>query len=112
MLSEKEVAKDYTCMDQNQSYSKNKHTTKYSYQHVSNLKYMHLLFCFVHEILYLDFEKSNFLLYRHISSFLNLTEDLLVVRNEISSSYYYYFPHFCPADFSEMTRSISLKFTG
>ena len=42
----------------------------------------------------------------------NRTEDLLVARNEIVSSYYYYFHHFCPADFSEMTRQISLKFTG
>ena len=26
--------------------------------------------------------------------------------------YYFYFSHFCPDDFSEMTRQISLKFTG
>ena len=31
---------------------------------------------------------------RHISSLLNRTEDLLVVRNEISSSYYYFFSCF------------------
>ena len=41
----------------------------------------------------------SLLLFTVISSILNRTEDLLVVRNEISSSYYYFFPHFLSGRF-------------
>ena len=40
----------------------------------------------------------------------NRTEDLLVARNEIVSSYYYFFPFFCARDFSKTARPISIKF--
>ena len=43
----------------------------------------------------------------------NQTEDLLVARNEIVSSFYYSFSYgFCTADFSKTVRSISMKFSG
>ena len=43
----------------------------------------------------------------------NWTEDPLVDRNEIVSSYYYYFfPFSCKTDFSEMAGRIFLKFSG
>ena len=42
----------------------------------------------------------------------NRTEDLLVARNEIVSSYYYFFPIFCPQDISKMAGSIYFKFSG
>ena len=43
----------------------------------------------------------------------NQTEDLLVARNEIVSSYYFFFSYrFCAEDFSESGGSIFMKFSG
>ena len=42
----------------------------------------------------------------------NRTEDLLVARNEIVSSYYSFSYRFCPKDFSETVQSIFVKFSG
>ena len=41
----------------------------------------------------------------------NQTEDLLVARNEIVSSYYFFSNGFCTANFSETIQPISVKFS-
>ena len=54
----------------------------------------------------------NRIIQSKIYSHHNRTEDLLVARNEIKSSYYFFSYKFCAGDFSNMRRPIFVKFSG